>query len=115
MASRFWSSICTGSDGSAAGEVASSFMIESALTAGAPNVTFDRVRVEDRAAGAPHHRVEPDGRSFVLGALDLDVVRLSLLRKLLCVSDHLAHVVGGDFTRSERYHSSWVLLLSGTA
>ncbi len=36
IASRFWFSICTGSDGSAAGEVASSFMIDRALTAGAP-------------------------------------------------------------------------------
>ena len=34
MASRFWSSICTGSDGSAADEVASRFMIFRASTAG---------------------------------------------------------------------------------
>ena len=40
MASRFWFSICTSSDGSAAEEVASSFMIDRALTAGAPSVTL---------------------------------------------------------------------------
>ena len=34
MASRFWSSICTGSDGSAATDVASRFMIVSACDRG---------------------------------------------------------------------------------
>ena len=37
IASRFWFSICTDSDGSAAVESASCFMIDSALTAGAPS------------------------------------------------------------------------------
>src|ERR1700730_18153437 len=40
MASRFWFSICTGSDGYAAGPLASCFMIDRALTAGAPSVTL---------------------------------------------------------------------------
>ena len=37
MASRFWSSICTGSDGSAAFDVASRFMVFKAVTAGGPS------------------------------------------------------------------------------
>ena len=40
MASRLSFSICTPSDGSAAGELASCFMIDRAFTAGAPNVTL---------------------------------------------------------------------------
>src|SRR6201986_2235272 len=33
-----------------------------------------------------------------------------------CASANIcAHVLGGVFTRSDRYHSSWVLLLYGTA
>ena len=40
MASRFWFSICTLRDGSAAVEVASCFMTDRALTAGAPRVTW---------------------------------------------------------------------------
>ena len=40
MASRFWFSICTSSEGSAAVEVAICFMIVSAFTAGAPRVTL---------------------------------------------------------------------------
>ncbi len=43
IASRLSFSICTPSDGSAAVEVASSFMIDRAFTAGAPSVTLVEV------------------------------------------------------------------------
>src|SRR6516165_5853183 len=113
MASRFWSSICTGSDGSAAVDVASRFMIFKPSTAGVPSEAF-----------------VPSGVRMLPPALATRVLNqtvvpsywapwISIRCGLPCFASASAsliiwfQVVGGVFTRSDRYHSSWVLLLYG--
>ena len=116
MASRLSFSIWTDSDGSAAGDVARLRMIVSASTAGGPSDGLVAVRGEHAAAGAREQRVEPHRDALVLVALDLDVVRLALLGEVRRPSSIISsHVAGGVGTRSDRYHSSWVLLLNGAA
>src|SRR6266498_4094794 len=101
--------------GSAAVELASCFMIDRALTAGAPSVIL-----------------VASGFSTVPPALDTIVLNQTVAPSycapwisMRCALPSLAsfsasaiisaQVAGGFGTRSDRYHSSWVLVLSGTA
>src|ERR1700722_18913942 len=115
MASRFWFSICTSSDGSAADEVASCFMIDRALTAGAPSVTLFasglRIVPPALATIVLNQTVAPSyWAPWISMRWGLPALASCSASASIC-----AQVVGGFGTRSERYHSSWVLLLSGTA
>src|SRR5262245_56970612 len=111
IASRFWSSICTGSDGSATNEMASCFMIDSALTAGGPSWA---------AVEAGFRMLPPALTVSVLNQTTVPSywapwisIRCGLPCLASCSASLIicAHVFGGVFTRSERYQSSWVLLL----
>ncbi len=90
IASRFWSSICTDSDGSAAGEEASCFMIVQRLARPArPCVSLVAFGLSTLPPALATQRVEPDDDALVLRALDLDEVRLALLGQGDRVCDHL--------------------------
>src|SRR5215831_532392 len=90
-------------------------MIDSALTAGGPS----------RAAVEIGFRMLPP--ALAVSVLNQTTVPsycapwISMRCALPCLAscsaslNICAHVFGGVFTRSERYHSSWVLLLYGTA
>src|SRR5262249_20729834 len=114
-ASLFWSSIWTGSEGSAKDEVASCLMMDSALTAGGPSWA---------AVEAGFKMLPPALTTSVLNHTTVPSywapwisIRWGLpCRASACASANIcAHVFGGVFTRSERYQSNWVLLLYGTA
>lgn len=115
MASRFWSSVWLGSDGSAAGETARSRMMPAARTAGAPS----------EGAVASALRIDPP--ALATSVLNQTVspsywapwtsIRWGLpaFARARAASSIPAQVVGGSGTRSDRYHSSWTLVLYGTA
>src|SRR5438105_12099328 len=115
MASGFWSSCCTASEGSEAGECASLDMICSAFKAGAPS---------DGAVLLGFSTLPPALATSVLNQTVTPSywapwisIRCGLPWRASCSASLIiwAHVVGGVGTRSERYHSSWVLVLYGTA
>ncbi len=115
MASRFWSSIWFGSEGSAATESARSCITVAAATAGAPS----------EGACASGVRIEPP--ALVTRVLNQTVspsywapwisTRCGLpSRASSCARASIsAQVPGGVGTKSSRYQSSWVLELYGTA
>src|SRR5262249_50739548 len=111
MASRFVSSICTGSDGSAAGDVARRFMMLRAFTAGAPSETCCAFGVNTPppalASRVLNQTVTPSYWAPWI-SIRCGLPCLASASASLIIS---VQVLGGDFTRSERYHSSWVLLL----
>ena len=111
MASRFWSSICTPSDGSAEDELASVFMIDSALTAGAPSWAFVEVGFRmlppALATSVLNQTTTP---SYWAPWISIRC-GLPCLASAWASANICAHVLGGVLTRSERYQSSWVLLL----
>src|SRR5215831_8810444 len=102
MASRFWSSIWTGSDGSAATEVASFFMVPSAVCHALPGAAcaLDGVRMLPPALATRvlNQTVTPSYCAPWFSSCSASLIISS-------------QVLGGFGTRSERYHSSWVLLL----
>src|ERR1700746_744494 len=115
MASRFWSSICTPSDGSADDELASVCMMFSARTAGAPSLA---------AVEVAFRMLPPELATSVLNQTTTPsywAPWISIRCGLPCLArawasvNICAQVLGGVFTRSDRYQSSWVLLLYGTA
>ena len=111
MASRFASSIWTGSDGSAATEVASRFMIVKALTAGAPSDTCAASGVSTlppALASSELNQTTTPSYCAPWISIRCGLPSFASWIESLIIS---SQVLGGLGTRSERYHSSWVLLL----
>src|ERR1044072_367989 len=115
MASRFWSSIWLGREGSAAGDFARFRMIPAARTAGGPR----------EGAVAVALRMEPP--ALLISVLNQTVrpsywapwistkCGLPCRARAPAMASISAQVLGGVGTRSLRYHRSWVLVLYGTA
>src|SRR5262249_33072515 len=105
----------TSRDGSAATDVASLFMILSAVMAGLPSAT---------CAASGVSTLPPALASIVLNqtvAPSYCAPWISIRCGLPCLASLIASLIisvqvfGGVLTRAERYHRNWVLVLSGTA